>query len=412
VTGADADALEVRPPRPDELDEFFAHHDRVYGRAADPRLADVWREAFDYGRSLVARRDGRLVATAGAMAGRLRTPGGSVSAAILSYLTVDPSQRRRSLSVDILRRQYEESIERGEPVAAFVTSHSYPYARIGAGVVAWSSSIELHNAQALLLPTPTLSSEISIRTESSCSSLSEELGELYTQATASRAGTLELEPQWWRAYRAELALAGGPQFVLIATRQGRSSGYATYSVEEAWPDGVPSNVVRVHELIAEDQPTRRALWELLLTLDLASTTLVDNVPVDDTLRWFLREPRELRVRGMRDLLWARLLDLPEALAGRRYRGNGSVVIEVSDRFLPRNDGCWRIEASDGEGRATKTDAAPQASISIGDLATLLTGAGSYYALRDTGRVKVHDSGADELAALFAVDQAPWSAIIV
>jgi predicted acetyltransferase len=412
MTASDPAEYDVRSFGPAELAGFLAHHDKIYGRAADPRLADIWQQDFDYARSLLVSRAGRLVATAGGCATRLRTPGGSLPAVSLSYLAVDPSERRRGLSADLLRRQYEEASERGEPIAVFVTSHGYQYARIGAGVIAWSSSACLHNERAQLLSPGRGEQNVTVLTESWSDSLSDPLYEVYTRATSGRAGTLEFGAGWWRAYRSERALGSPSQLTLIASRSGRPSGYAICTVDESWPDGVPSNVVTVRELIAEDEPTRRALWELILTMDLASRTHVDNIPVDDTLRWLLREPRELRMRGIRDILWARILDLPAVLEGRRYRGSGSVVLEVEDRFLPRNAGRWRIDVADGEGRVTAVDSDADAALGIGDLATLFTGAGSYRALRDAGRIAVYRPEAERLATLFAVDEAPWCAFVV
>lgn len=413
MTGAAPSAIEVRPPSPEELEAFFAHHDRIYGRAPDPRVAEAWSTAFDCGRSLLAHRAGRLVGVAGGCSARLRTPGGSLPAVVLSYLTVDPSERRRGLSVELLRRQYEESAARGEPIAAFVTSRGSPYARIGAGVIAWSANVTLDNAQAQLIPVvPDGTDEPDLVVEPWADAWADRLTDVYNEATARRAGTLELSRDWWRAYRRELELRPEPQFLVVASRAGTPCGYALYTVDESWPDGVPSNIVTVHELHADAASTRRELWQHILTTDLAATTVVQHLPIDDPLRWLLREPRELRVRGIRDLLWARILDLPAVLAGRRYRGSGTVVVEVLDRFMPQNAGCWRLDVADGLGQATRTDDAHAATIGIGDLASLLTGAATFSALCDAGRIAVRNASAAQLPIMFGVDDAPWSAVVV
>lgn len=409
---SDSTGLEVRSPVPDELDEFFIHHDRIYGRRADPRLPGIWRDAFDYERSLIARRDGCLVATAGGYPARLRTPGGALPAVVLSYLAVDASERRRGVSAELLRRQYEDAIEREEPVAVFATSFGYQYARIGAGTAAWSASAQLDNGRAQLLPPPAERDDITITTVTVDEAIFEDLHALYTEATGSRAGTLEFPVKWWQAYQAETDLGDTARFALLASRAGHPSGYAIYTVTESWPDGVPGNVVTVKQLIALNEVTYAALWDRVLTMDLAATTLAENIPVDDSLRWLLREPRELRMRGQRDILWARLLDLPAALSGRRYRGSGSVVIEVADRFLPRNAGCWRLDVSGGEAEVTRTDAPPDAAMEVGDLATLFTGAAAYRVLRESGRITPRSGEAELLTALFSVDDVPWSAFVV
>jgi predicted acetyltransferase len=46
-------------------------------------------------------------------------------------------------------------------------------------------------------------------------------------------------------------------------------------------------------------------------------------------------------------LWVRIIDVPGALAGRRYSCPVDVVIEVRDDILPGNTGRWRLTTSAG-----------------------------------------------------------------
>ena len=64
-------------------------------------------------------------------------------------------------------------------------------------------------------------------------------------------------------------------------------------------------------------------------------------PVDDPLLFQLADPRRARPR-LKDALWVRIIDVPGALAGRRYSGPVDVVIEVRDDLLPANAGRWRL----------------------------------------------------------------------
>lgn len=403
--------LVVRPPVPDELADFMQHHERIYGRRSDGRLTELWQESFDCGRSLMAWRNGRLVATAGGCLTLLRVPGGLVTAVALSHLAVDASERRRGMSVELLRRQYEEAAARGEPVAVFATSFGYQYARIGAGPIAWSMSAEVENDRAQLVPSASRHG-IEITTGAPSELATDELRRLYESATEPLPGTLCFDLAWWCAYHQEGDLDGQSRFVLRASQSGAETGYAVYTVVQSWPDGVPGNVATVEQLVAKDETTRAALWERLLTMDLAARTEIANLALDDSLRWLLREPRELRVRGQRDILWARILDLPAALAARRYRGSGTVVVEVTDRFMTANSGGWQIEVMDGDMEIARTGAAADATLDIGDLATLWTGAGSYRALRAAGRITEHSRRAQLLGEMFAVDVAPWSAFVI
>ena len=49
-----------------------------------------------------------------------------------------------------------------------------------------------------------------------------------------------------------------------------------------------------------------------------------------------------------DGLWVRLVDVGAALSARAYGGDGPVVLEVEDSFLPENAGRWRIAGGTAE----------------------------------------------------------------
>ena len=55
-----------------------------------------------------------------------------------------------------------------------------------------------------------------------------------------------------------------------------------------------------------------------------------------------------------DGVWVRLIDIEAALSARSYTGDGEIVLEVEDPFLPENAGRYRVDP-DG---AARTDAAP------------------------------------------------------
>jgi len=51
--------------------------------------------------------------------------------------------------------------------------------------------------------------------------------------------------------------------------------------------------------------------------------------------------------GIGDALWLRVVDVAAALAGRRYRSDGAVVLSVADEFCEWNDGTWSLRVQDG-----------------------------------------------------------------
>src|SRR5262249_59493177 len=100
-----------------------------------------------------------------------------------------------------------------------------------------------------------------------------------------------------------------------------------------------------------------ALWRYLLGVDLIRTVRAINRPVDDPIRWLLADSRRLRVTALSDDLWLRLLDIPVALAARRYGVRDRLVLEIADPFCPQNTGRSTLEGGpEGTEGARPTDA--------------------------------------------------------
>jgi predicted acetyltransferase len=123
----------------------------------------------------------------------------------------------------------------------------------------------------------------------------------------------------------------------------------------------------------------------------------------------LAEPRRLGL-NVREGMWLRLVDLPAALEARSYAAAGSLTFEVTDEFCPWNAGRWRLEVgADGRGTVTASDAEPDLTLDIADLATVYLGAFTFAHLAGAGRVGECRPGAvAEAGALFVTAAAPWS----
>ena len=85
----------------------------------------------------------------------------------------------------------------------------------------------------------------------------------------------------------------------------------------------------------------RALWKVLLSVDLVRTVQAPMASADDPLRHLLTDARALDARPV-DALWVRLVDVGRALSARRYPAPIDLVFEVRDPFCPWNDGRWHV----------------------------------------------------------------------
>ncbi|MEW6059687.1 MAG: sterol carrier protein domain-containing protein, partial [Actinomycetota bacterium] len=104
----------------------------------------------------------------------------------------------------------------------------------------------------------------------------------------------------------------------------------------------------------------------------------------------------------------RLVDVRKALEGRRYAANGSVVLQVRDRFCPWNEGRFELEGGPEGATCGSTRAGPDLACRVEDLAAAFLGGVSLRELHRAGRVEEERDGALARAdSMFAWDPAPW-----
>ena len=90
----------------------------------------------------------------------------------------------------------------------------------------------------------------------------------------------------------------------------------------------------------------------------------------------------------------RLVNVEKALTLCRCRGEGSLVLNVTDPMLRENEGGWRITYAPGQpNRVERTTDAPDLTLTIGDLSALLCGIRSGEELQWMPGVQIHDPSA-------------------
>ena len=106
-----------------------------------------------------------------------------------------------------------------------------------------------------------------------------------------------------------------------------------------------------------------------------------------------------------DGLWVRLVDVGAALSARAYGGEGPVVFEVEDAFLPENTGRWKV----ADGKAEKTEDAADLGLDVRELGATYLGGFTFGELLRAGVVQeLKDGGAARADALFLTGgPKPW-----
>lgn len=198
-------------------------------------------------------------------------------------------------------------------------------------------------------------------------------------------------------------------FVTHTAASGQVDGAVCYRVKEHWEGGLPHGKVLLRELITETDAAATALWRYCFAIDLTTTVEASSRPMEEPLRWQLADPRQLRVTKVADDLWVRLLDVPRALAARRYATEDHFVLAVDDPFRPMNTGRYLLAGGPDGATCHPSDAEADLTLDIATLGALYLGGNRLGTLARAGRI--HAPTADTLRRadlFFGTDPAPWS----
>lgn len=397
--------MELRP-RPISVEELpaFVEADAVaFGTRPAPRGVETVASWLELDRTRAVFDGDRLVGASATIGFELTVPGpATVKAAGVTWVGVMPTHRRQGILRAMMASLAADAADRGEPVAILVASEGSLYGRFGYGQATSSLSWEIERGRAALArPGPV--GQLELLTDEGAAAV---LAPLHDAFRRARPGAVDRSPAWWAAHlRADdEGRAPGPvRFHVVHHGRGGPSGYASYRVETCWEDGVSRARLDVQDLVALDPGAEAALWRYLLALDLVEVVRARGRPVDEALPWMLVDPRSLRVRGLWDGLWLRVLDVPAALAGRRYAVDGEVVLGI--------EGGGSVRLAGGPGGAECGPAAgpvtPDLSLAPADLGALYLGGVAPSTLAWAGRVVEHRPGALARAdAMFAARPAP------
>jgi predicted acetyltransferase len=357
-------AADVRTLQEPELPQAWALLARAFGHTPHPDDTDVELALVDPARAYGAHADDRLVATAASFDLRMAVPGRVTPVAGVTWVGVLPTYRRRGLLGALMARQLTDLHEAGTAVAALWASEGAIYGRYGYGAAAWNLGVAVPRGAAFRLPVPPGGLEL---VEPAAAVLSP----VYERVAARTPGFASRDDDWW-AYRLHdpaHARDGATELQCVVT----GGGYALYAVQGVWSAGLPAGVVQVRELVAEDLPARLRLWRHLLDLDLTAEVRARAVAPDDPLLLSaLAEPRSAGAR-LRDSLWVRLVDVPDALRSRTYACDVDVVLEVVDERAPWNTGRWRLTGDRTDAACLRTRAAADLVLRPEDLGAAYLG---------------------------------------
>jgi len=371
---------------------------------------------FEFDRSLAAFDGTRPVGTACCYSFQMTVPGAMAPVAGVSAVSVLPTYRRQGILSSLMRRQLADIAAGREAIAALFASEPGIYGRYGYGVASMHARFTIRRGEGRITsPAPSGQGAVRLRTADPQAARAE-LAKVHEQAVPGRPGMLVRDDRWWYAALLDPAYwreGSTPLRCVIAEDDAGSRGYALFSVSPAWgDDAVPAGTLHLRELIALDPASTGALWGDLLNRDLVGEVRARMRPADDPLLYLLPDIRRARVQLV-DGLWIRLIDVPAALAQRRYARAVDVVIEVADELVRNNAGRWRLQAdAGGAASCERTAAAADVAMPVPALGAAYLGGTRLGALAGAGLVtEIRPGALAELSAAMSWDPAPWSPMI-
>jgi predicted acetyltransferase len=400
--------LEIRQAAPEEFEALTTAVELAFGAHVSQEELDAWRPVFEADRSLGALDQGRFVGGAAAYTMGLSVPGGGVvPTAGVTAVGVLPTHRRRGILTELMRRQLLDVHERGEPLAALWASEGPIYGRFGYGVATLTASVDAdtHRSDfvrpfADLLPVTLVERDRAIAA----------MPPVYERVMRRRAGIPTRTTAWWErrfwdpeAYRRG---ASALHFALCGD-VAAPEGYVAYRVRPNWTGTGAHHEVDLEELMGATPTAHASLWRFVLDMDLVSKVSSWRLAADEPLFHLVSEPRRLMLT-LREGLWARLVDIPQALAARTYAIDGRVAFGVIDGVCPWNEGTVTLEGGPDGATATRTTDDPDAVLSAADLASAYLGGVRLTTLAEAGRVREESTGALTRAdTMFATALVPW-----
>ncbi|MDT0262433.1 GNAT family N-acetyltransferase [Jatrophihabitans lederbergiae] len=320
--------------------------------------------------------DGRMVGASAMISHELTVPGlltrplgGVTSTGVLV------THRRRGLLRHMMQRMFDDALARGESVAGLSASEGSIYGNFGFAPA----------TDRTVWPA------------------------LHEKVRACTVGELAARPGRWSDLSDAAVGTDGPPQYLVHRTAGEVDGVARF--RQPWGrTTAEAGTVVVDGLCTTSTAAYRALWQTIFSVDLARRVVAAGRPTDEPLRWMLTDPRGMRVTRQSDNLWLRLLDVPSCLSRRTYPYAETLVVEVADDPMCRNNtGAWRLETSGTDGNCARTTASPDLTVDIRALSRLFLGGGSARLLAMAGLIQEHRSGTlDRLGRLLRTDPAPFN----
>jgi predicted acetyltransferase len=405
--------ITIRPVTADELLPWFqqlASTFFIWPSDPDGSTRTPWAET-DLDRRIAAFDGDRIVGTYRTFGTELTLPGGhAIQASGVSAVSTRPTHRRQGILTQLVDHDIAACVDRGDAASVLYAAEWAIYGRFGYGPATWQARWTLRTRAARVLTPPTGSIDIVPAADARPI-----IPEVHRRAVARRAGEILRPDYYWDVDLGLIEVPGRPRWkgtvAVHRADSGEPDGYLLYHGDERWEEGIPDNIAKIDELVAETPEAELELWRYVAALDLTSEARAAGFPVDLALPWHLADGRAVQLKSVNDGLWLRPYDIPQLLGGRAYEGEGTFVLDVVDRLGERAgpaSGRFRLEASpDGSTCRSTTDAADISLTAAALGAASLGGSRLADAVRSSGASEHRPGALLALDRLLRTSAQPW-----
>jgi predicted acetyltransferase len=344
-----------------------------------------------------------IVSTACVFPFEMTVPGNALPMAGVSWVSVKATHRRQGLASEMMRFQLNDVRERGEPLASLYASESIIYGRFGYGLSTQSVEWTIDRRNSGLEPGPAPHGRFRMVTEDDAK---RDWPAFFDSVRGATPGFYSRNEAWWQHQRFYNDEKSKARFWVQYEVDGAIAGYVFYRVDKKDEHHMPASDLQVLELIADGDEAYVALWRYVFGVDLIKTITAYNRPPDEPLVHMLADPRRL-VRTPSDALWVRIVDAQAALAGRRYRREGQIVLDVSDPFLEWGNGRYLLEGGPNGATCTPTTREPDIRMGVRDLGAVYMGETRFTNLARAGRLEGDRAAFLRADEMFDWDPQPW-----
>jgi predicted acetyltransferase len=387
----------VRRIEPDEFGSYVRVMFWAAGRAADDAFITERQKSFEIDRSFAAFEGGELIGTIGTRSLSMSLPGGrQVPIAAIGQGGVLPSHTRRGAMKELMFVALRDALERGEPLAASTTSKWTLYGRYGWGPGNYKAEYRIANL-ARATPRDLEIPEGSVRLACAAEVLPA-LPPLHVRASRTPGGVPRDYAYWEGILRSMDAglpldpLVTSPslppaQYCLRRDAAGLVDGCAIYRIHQVWHKGLFQSELDIVFLIAASAEASRALWLFLLGVDTIESVRLAHRPVDEPLRWLLKDGRRLETVDIEDHIWLRILDPIRALQQRSFPAlSSSIRIKAHDPLQIVGKSTIEIMSNGLETQVAYCAAEPEVEMDISVLSSLLLNGNCVRSLATAGLV--------------------------